>query len=70
MGGRGMTSTISAARQIQRQQVNPPVGDEWLEDFRRLFAEEFPPSQCEAQKAVEGTSHQRVETNRFSKDAA
>ncbi|WP_037152997.1 hypothetical protein [Rhizobium freirei] len=65
-----MTSAICAARQIQRQQVNPPVGDDWLEDFRRLFAEEFPEPQCEAQKAVEGTSHQRVETNRFSGEAS
>ncbi len=66
-----MTSTICAARQIQRQEVNPePVGNSWLEDFRRLFADEFPESQCPAAKAVEGVGHQRVGTNRFSEDAA
>ncbi len=65
------SSTIRAARQIQRQEVNPdPVGSEWLEDFRRLFADEFPEPNCPAAKAVEGVSHQRVGTNRFSEDAA
>lgn len=66
-----MTTTIDAARRIQRQQVNPePVGNDCLQDFRQLFAEEFPEPQCEAQKAIEGTSHQRVESNRFAEDAA
>jgi hypothetical protein len=65
-----MTSTICAARQIQRREVNPePVGNDWLSDFRRLFSEEFPPSDCEAQKAIEGVGHQRVLDNRFSEDA-
>ncbi len=65
------SSTICAARQIQRQQVSPePVGNDWLQDFPRLFSEEFPEPQCEAQKAIEGTSHQRVESNRFVEDAA
>lgn len=64
-----MTSTICAARQIQSREVNPePVGDSWLADFRRLFSEEFPPSECEAQKAVEGVGHQRVVGNRFSEN--
>ncbi|WP_267550331.1 hypothetical protein [Rhizobium rhizogenes] len=61
-----MTSTICAARQIQRRAVNPePVGAEWLEDFRRLFEDEFPEPQCPAAKAVEGVNHQRVDSNRF-----
>jgi len=66
-----MTSANSAARQIQRREVNPePVGNDWLADFRRLFSEEFPPSECEAQKAVEGIGHQRVQGNRFSGEGA
>jgi len=50
-----MTSNICAARQIQRREANPdPVGDEWLDDFRRLFEDEFPEPECEAARAVEG----------------
>lgn len=66
-----MTSTICAARQIQRQEVNPePVGNSWLEDFRRLFADEFPEPRCPATRAVEGVGHQRVQSNRFQEGGA
>jgi hypothetical protein len=64
------TSTIKAARQIQREALQPePVGKEWLSDFERLFADEFP-SDCPAQAAVEGTEAERVQTNRFQEEAA
>ncbi len=46
------------------------VGSEWLEDFRRLFADEFPEPECPAAKAVEGIGHQRVQSNRFSEGQA
>jgi hypothetical protein len=60
------SSNICAARQIQRREVNPePVGSDWLQDFRRLFADEFPEPACPATRAVEGVGHQRVDTNRF-----
>ncbi|HEY0120612.1 MAG TPA: hypothetical protein VGC14_02430 [Rhizobium sp.] len=67
-----MTSTtISAARQIQRREVNPePVGDKWLDHFRRLFADEFPEPECEAQRAVEGVGSERVPDNRFRRNEA
>lgn len=61
----GLNEALAA---VQRRQE--PVGDSWLADFRRLFSEEFPPSECEAQKAVEGVGHQRVLGNRFSGEGA
>lgn len=41
-------------KQTPTQNQREPVGDKWLEDFRRLFAEEFPEPECEAARAVEG----------------
>lgn len=64
------TSTIEAARQIQRQELQPErVGAAWLSDFERLFSDEFP-SECPAQAAVEGTEAERVQNNRFQGGAA
>lgn len=66
-----MTSNICASRQIQRREANPdPVGDEWLDDFRRLFEDEFPEPECEAARAVEGVGHQRVESKRYQENEA
>lgn len=66
-----MSSTICAARQIQRREVNPePVGADWLDEFSRLFADEFPEPECPAAKAVEGVGHQRVDSNRYQGDEA
>lgn len=61
-----MTSTICAAREIQRREVNlEPVGAEWIADLERLFEEKIPEPECPATRAVEGVGHQRVDTNRF-----
>lgn len=59
------SSTISAARQIQRQTVNPePVGHAWLEDFRQRFSEEFP-EDIQAQQAVEAHGERPAKQGRF-----
>lgn len=52
---------ISSPKQTPRI----PVGDDWLEELQQLFAEEFPESECEAQRAVEGVGPDRVPDNRF-----
>lgn len=46
-----------------------PVGHEWLEEFRRLFAEEFREPQCPATRAVEGVDHhKRKNVERYRRD--
>ena len=52
------------------KQKPAPVGEDWLADLERQLAEEFPESQCEAQRAVEGASSERVLDNRFREKVA
>jgi hypothetical protein len=60
-----MTSTIDAARQIQRQELNPePVGHDWLHEFRQRFADEFP-EDIQAQQAVEAHGERPAKQGRF-----
>jgi hypothetical protein len=49
---------------------NPLESDHWLEELMRLFAAEFPASECPAMDAIEGVGAERVEENRFVEDAA
>jgi hypothetical protein len=60
-----MTSSIDAARHLQRQALQPePVGSEWLEDFRQRFADEFP-EDIQAQQAVEAHGDRPAKQGRF-----
>lgn len=62
------SSSVSAARQIQRQELQPePVGNDWLEDFRHLFADEFPEDE-QARIAVE-ERNERVQAPRPGRKA-
>ncbi|NTG73266.1 hypothetical protein G6M02_07975 [Agrobacterium rhizogenes] len=48
-----------------KQNPRTPIGDDWLEELKKLFADEFPESECEAQRAVEGVGSDRVPDSRF-----
>jgi hypothetical protein len=42
----------------------------WMGDFHRLFAEEFPPIECDAANAVEGREkYKRVETTKEERES-
>jgi len=62
-----MSSTIDAARQTQRRELQPEsVGADWLQDFHERFSEEFDVD-ADARTAVEATGQRPAKTGRFVK---
>jgi hypothetical protein len=47
------------------QQAREPVGDNWLDDFRQQFEDEFP-EDAKARQAVEQQGERPVKEGRFS----
>jgi hypothetical protein len=60
-----MSSTIDAARQTQRKELqSEPVGFDWLQDFRQRFSEEFP-EYADERTADEATGQRRAKERRY-----